>query len=182
VTHCLQWRESGGWSVSGGIRDEDKTVDSPKILTVTMFSRIVTQFLVLQIPVFLVRLVIESAIEIETDFVEPPFSFRNHSTDLEVCTLIFAPFAQFRVFLVPSWHIAYNAGRATGGVLVGGIQDEVKTIKSPRKRTVTMFSTIVTQPLELQILVFPIRLALGIEIETNFVEHPFSFRDHSAIF
>jgi hypothetical protein len=113
----------------GGIQDEGKMVDSPKILTVTMFSRIVTQLLELQLPGFLVRLAI-----IETNFVEPPSSFRNHSADLELCTLINDPFAQFRVFLVPVWHIACNSRRETGGGVSGGIF-KMKVKRSTTKTT-----------------------------------------------
>jgi hypothetical protein len=77
VARYLQYREEReSWSVSGGIQDENKMVDSPKILTATMFSIVITQLLELQIPFFLVRLVIKS--EIETNFVEPPFSFLIH--------------------------------------------------------------------------------------------------------
>jgi hypothetical protein len=51
-----QCRERDIWSVSGGIQDEVKTVDHPKLLTVTIFSIIITQLLELQLPLFLGRL------------------------------------------------------------------------------------------------------------------------------
>jgi hypothetical protein len=47
--------ERGG-GVSGGIQDEDKTVDIPTLLTVNMFYITVTQLVELQIPVFLFAL------------------------------------------------------------------------------------------------------------------------------
>jgi hypothetical protein len=49
-----------------------------------------------------------------------------------------------------------------------------------------MFSILVAQPLELQIPVLLFRLVLvrevELEVETNFVEHPFLFLIHFAIF
>jgi hypothetical protein len=82
-----------------------------------MFSFIVLQPLELRIPVFLIGLVL--GIEIETNFVEHPFSFRFHSAIVEACTLIVDPIAQCRVTLVSRWHIACKAGREIGGALVG---------------------------------------------------------------
>jgi hypothetical protein len=123
---CKLGRER--WSVSGDIQDEDKTVESPKPLTVTMPFVIVMQLLELEIPVYLVRLAlaIETEREIETNFVEPPFSFRNRSAIFEGFSLIVDPRAQWRVFLVSLWHIACNAGRETGGVSVGVFKMKVK--------------------------------------------------------
>jgi hypothetical protein len=110
-------RERESWSVSEGIQDEDKTVDSPNQLTVTMFSITITQLLELQIPTVLVRH--DLGMEIETNLVEFRSSFRLHSTFLEDGTLIADPVAQFQVFLVLLWHFTCNSGRETGGVLVG---------------------------------------------------------------
>jgi hypothetical protein len=52
--------ERDSWSVSGNIQDEDKTNDSPKQLTVTIFSVIVLQPLELTIPNNIVRIKIET--------------------------------------------------------------------------------------------------------------------------
>jgi hypothetical protein len=121
--------------------------------------------------------------ELETDFVEPRFSYLIHNAIFEACTLRGDPIGQFRVFLVPSWHIDCNAGRAKGGVLVGGSQDEDKTVDSPTQLTVTMYAIIVAQLLELQIPFFVLRLVVSrFESETNFVEPPFSYMVHFAIF
>jgi hypothetical protein len=76
VTLYLECRGRDRWGVSGGIQDEDKTLDSPNQLTVTMFSIIGLQLLELQIPVFLIVLVV--GIVIETNFVKHPFSFLIH--------------------------------------------------------------------------------------------------------
>jgi hypothetical protein len=104
MAHCLQCRERDRWSVSGGIQDEGKIADSPNQLTVTMFYIIVKQLLEMQIPRA------AHAKELETNFVEPNFSFRIHFATFKDWTLIADPLAQFRVFLVPEWHIACNAG------------------------------------------------------------------------
>jgi hypothetical protein len=117
VAQYLQVRECEvGGGVSGGIQDEDKTVDIPNQLTVTMFYIIVTQLLELQIPVFLIVLVLGT--EIETNFVEPPFSFRIHYAIFEVRTLPIDPSSQLWVKAVACWHSTCKAGRETGGVLV----------------------------------------------------------------
>jgi hypothetical protein len=87
------------------IQDENKMVDSPKQLTVTMFFNVVLQLLELRIP----RLVI--AIELETNFVEHPFSFLIHFAIFETCTQIIDPTVQLWIFLVLLWHIACNSGR-----------------------------------------------------------------------
>jgi hypothetical protein len=97
------------WSVSGGVQDEGKRPRAQKQLTVAMFSIIITQLLELQIPCFLVRLVL--GIELETNFVEPSFSFRIHSASFEACTLPTDPTIQLRDFLVPFSHIACNSRR-----------------------------------------------------------------------
>jgi hypothetical protein len=76
------------WSVSGGIQDEGKTVDSPKQLTVTMFFTKVTQLLELRTPI-LVR-----SRDNETNFVEHPFSFVIHSAIFEEFTLSADPTSQ----------------------------------------------------------------------------------------
>jgi hypothetical protein len=86
VALYLQCRGRGRWGVRRD-PDEDKTADSRKLLTMTMFSVIVLQPLELQIPVFLIVLAIE------TNFVKHPFSFRIHTTILEVKTLVFDPTA-----------------------------------------------------------------------------------------
>jgi hypothetical protein len=88
-----------------------------------MFSRIVTQLLELQIPLFLL-LVLE--IEIETDFVEPSVSLEIHYANFEGMTLILDPIGQLLVFLEAFWHFTCNTGRATGGVLVGVFKMKVK--------------------------------------------------------
>jgi hypothetical protein len=67
--------------------------------------------------IFLVRLVLE--IELETDFVEPRFSFRVQSVIFEEVTLTEDPIAQLRACLVHLWSIVCNARQKTGGVLVG---------------------------------------------------------------
>jgi hypothetical protein len=110
-------------------------VDSPK-LTVTMFSIIITQLHELQIPVFLVRLAL--GIEIETNFVEHPFSFLAHVAVSKEGTLSVDPIAQFRVFLVLSWHIACNAGKERGGVLVGVSKMKVTRSTAQKQLTVTI--------------------------------------------
>jgi hypothetical protein len=57
----------------------------------------------------------------------------------------------------------------------GAIPAESKTVDSTKQLTVAMFFIIFTQFLELQIPHILVRPALGIEIETNLVEHLFSF-------
>jgi hypothetical protein len=105
-------------SESRDIQHEGTTVDSPKQLTGTMFFIVVLQPLELAIPLFLVSLVQEIGIEIESNFVEHAFSFRIQFASFEEYTLRADPSAQLWVFLVLPWHIAYNTGRATVGVLV----------------------------------------------------------------
>jgi hypothetical protein len=130
--------------------------------------------------IFLVRFVLVT--ELETICVKHPFSFLVHFAIFETCTLMEDPIGQFWVFLVPFWHIACNAGRAAGGVLVVVFLDEGTTVNSPKQLTMTMFSKIVLQLLELQIPVFHVHLVPGTEIKTNFVEPRFSFLIHLAIF
>jgi hypothetical protein len=68
VAHCLQCKERKErekWGVNGGIQDERKTDDSRKQLTVTMF-------------------------EIETNVVEPHFSFLVHFAILKKVRCYFA--------------------------------------------------------------------------------------------
>jgi hypothetical protein len=85
-----------------------------------MFSIIVTQLLELRIPSFLILLVF--GIEIETNFVEHPFSFRAHCASFEDeplivdpdGSLIVDPIAQLRVLRVPPWHFTCNSGREAG--------------------------------------------------------------------
>jgi hypothetical protein len=81
-----------------------------------MFFIIVTQLLELQIPI-LVHLVL--ATELEANFVEHPFSFVIHYAIFEDSALRVNSSAQFRVFPVPSWHIACNSGREVGELLGG---------------------------------------------------------------
>jgi hypothetical protein len=89
---------------SDGIRDEGKTVDNPKQLTVTMSFIIFTQLIKLRIPKFLVHLVLRK--ELETNFFELLNSFVIHYAIFEDSALRVDPSAQFRVFPVPSWNIA----------------------------------------------------------------------------
>jgi hypothetical protein len=84
------------WSVSGGIQDEGKTVNSPQQLTVTMYFRVFTHLLEVNIPIILDR----HAIEIETNLVELRFSLRIKLVSFEDGTLRLDPPAQFWVFLV----------------------------------------------------------------------------------
>jgi hypothetical protein len=83
-----------------------------------MFFIIVTQLLELQIPVFLIGLALALVIEIKTNFVEHPFSFRIHFAISGACTLIADPIAQCQVFLVYMSHFICNAGKESGEVLV----------------------------------------------------------------
>ncbi len=99
-------------------------VNSPNQLTVIMFYIIVTKLLELKVPAFLVLLVL--GIEHETNFVEPPLSFRIHFAIFEAFTLRVDPIAQLLVFLVPLWHITCKSGREIGGVLVGVFKMKVK--------------------------------------------------------
>jgi hypothetical protein len=89
----LEYRGRDRWGVNGGIQDEDKTLDSPNQLTVTMFSVIGLQLLELQIPVFLVRLDLGIEIKSKTDFVELPFSFLIYFAISGACALIADPMA-----------------------------------------------------------------------------------------
>jgi hypothetical protein len=136
VAHCLQCRGRDRWGVSGGIEDEDKTVDSPEQLTVTMFRIKIKQLLEPQMPVFLIVL----EIEYETDFVEPHFSFRIHSGSFEGYTLPVDPIGQCRVFLVILWNIACNSGRAAGGVLEGVLKMKVKRSTAQNNSQLPCFS------------------------------------------
>jgi hypothetical protein len=81
-----------------------------------MFSKIVLQLLELQIPVFF------HGIEIETNFVEHPFSFLVQFSTSEDSTLIVEPFAQWRVFLAHEWHTVCNSGKRQMESLVGIFQ------------------------------------------------------------
>jgi hypothetical protein len=67
-----------------------------------MFSIKVLQLLELQIPIFLVRLVLDR--EDKTNLVEPRLSFNIHSTFFKDGTLRADPAAQLRVKAVPVWH------------------------------------------------------------------------------
>jgi hypothetical protein len=71
-----------------------------------MIFTIVLQLLELQIPVFLVPLVL--GIERKTNFVEPLFSFQAHFALSEACTLIVDPTAQL---WDKAWHFTCNARR-----------------------------------------------------------------------
>jgi hypothetical protein len=113
------------WSVSGGIQDEGKTVDSPKQLTVTLFFITFTQLIKLIIPIFLVLLVLVLEIEIEPNFFELLNSIRIHFAVFEGGTLFIDPSAQWRVFLVFDWNIACDSGRDICSFSVG-IQDKEK--------------------------------------------------------
>jgi hypothetical protein len=64
--------------------------------------------------------------ESEINFVEHPFSFRIDFSSYKACTLLVDPTAQLWVFLVPVWHIAYNAGGQTGGLLVRVFKMKIK--------------------------------------------------------
>jgi hypothetical protein len=146
-----------------------------------MFSVIVTQLVELQIPQFLVRLVL--GIEIKTNLVEPPFSFLIHSTILEACTLCNDPLAQCRVKAIPFWHSTCNAGREDGRVLVEVVNDDGKTVDIPKQLTVTMFYIIILQLFELQIPFWLVRPVLQhSKLKTNLVELLFSFKIHSTFF
>jgi hypothetical protein len=85
-------------------------------------------------------------------------------------TLIVDPSAQLWVFRDFHWHIAYNTGRETVGVLVAIIKTKIKW-STAQNISLTMFFIVLPQLLEL-----PIPLFLGLENETYFVEHIFSFR------
>jgi hypothetical protein len=76
-------------------KDEGKTVDSPKQLTVTIFSMIVLQLLEMEIPIFLVCLVLDR--EFKTNLVELSFSFKIQFTFFEDGTLLVDPRAQWSV-------------------------------------------------------------------------------------
>jgi hypothetical protein len=54
-------------------------------------------------------------------------------------------------------------------------------VDSPKQLTVTMFFIIVLQSCELQIPFPLVRFVGEIKLETNFVEHRFSFRIHYAL-
>jgi hypothetical protein len=95
-----------------GYSGEGITVGSPKQLTVTMFSLIALQLLELEIPIFLVSLVLDR--EFKTNLVELCFSFKIHSTFFEDGALRVDPSAQWSG---PVWHFTYNAGREEGRVL-----------------------------------------------------------------
>jgi hypothetical protein len=91
-----------------------------------MFSIIGLQLLELQIPVFLIVLVV--GIVIETYFVKHPFSFLIHFAISEACTLMVDPPGQFRVFLIRFWHFTWNTGGETGGVLMGVFKIKIKRL------------------------------------------------------
>jgi hypothetical protein len=141
-----------------------------------MFSIIVLQLLELQIPNFLVRHA--RGIDIETNLIEHPLSFRIHCVIFGACTLIIDPLTKM---WVRAWHIAYDAGREAGRVLEWGIQDDGKAVDSPKQLTMTMFSIIILQLLELHIPIFLFRLVPKREFKTKLVELRFSFSVHSAI-
>jgi hypothetical protein len=84
-----------------------------------MFYIIVTQLLELQIPDFLIGLILGT--EIETNFVEPPFSFRIHYVIFEVRALPIDPSSQLWVKAVAFRHIACKSGRDRWSVS-GGIK------------------------------------------------------------
>jgi hypothetical protein len=94
------------WSVSGGIPNERKTVDTPKQLTVTMFYIIITQVIKLRIPKYLFAFGPVLGIESKPNFFELLNSFRIQFAIFEACTLSLDPNAQCRVFLVLLWNIA----------------------------------------------------------------------------
>jgi hypothetical protein len=83
-------------------KDEGKTIDSPKQLTVPMFFMIVLQLLELGIPIILVRLVLHR--EFKTNLVELGFSFNIHSTSMLNFTLRLDPMAQLWVKAVKDRH------------------------------------------------------------------------------
>jgi hypothetical protein len=112
------------WSVSGGVQDEDRTVDSPKQLTVAMYFIIFTQLIKLRIPNFLVCL--DLGIESKPNFFQLLNSFRIQFAFSEDRPLIANPTAQFPVFLVLKWHFTCNVGRDICGVLVGVFKMKVK--------------------------------------------------------
>jgi hypothetical protein len=148
--------------------------------TVIVLSIIVLQLLELQFPIFLFRLVPDR--EFKTKLVELRFSFKIHSAIFEDGTLLVDPTDQLWVKAVASFHFTYNAAREKGEVLVEVFKDEGKTVDSPKKLTVTMFSMIILQLPELQIPIFLCRLVPNREFKTKLVELRFSFNIHSAIF
>jgi hypothetical protein len=102
---------------------------------------IVLQLLELQIPFFVVGLVLDR--EFKTNLGELRFSFNIHFVIFEEGTLPLDPTAQFYVKAVTLRHFTYNAGRVDGRVLVEGFKDEGKRVDSPKELTVTMFSIII---------------------------------------
>jgi hypothetical protein len=78
----------------------------------TMLYMIVLQLFKLQIPIFLVCLLLTR--EFKTNLVELRFSFKIHSTFFKDGTLRVDPSAQLWVKAVPAWHFTYNAGRYKG--------------------------------------------------------------------
>jgi hypothetical protein len=94
-------------------KDDGNTVDSPKQLTLTMLYMIILQLLELQIPLFLVRLVLHR--KFKTNLVELRFSFKVHSTFFEDGTLPPDPTAQLWVKAVTLWNITCKSGRETVG-------------------------------------------------------------------
>jgi hypothetical protein len=107
-------------------KDEGKTVDSPKQLTVPVFSIIVLQLLELEIPIFLVRLVLDR--EFKTNLVELCFSFKIHSTFFEGGTLRVDPMAQGSV---PVWHFTYS----TGSIISIVFKDDGKTLSTAQNNS-----------------------------------------------
>jgi hypothetical protein len=105
-------------------KDEGKTVDIPKQLTVPMFSMILLQLLEMHIPIFLVCLVPDR--EFKSNLVERSFSLNIHSAIFEEGALHVNPITQLWVKAVLLWHIAYNTGRETVGVSVGVFKMMVK--------------------------------------------------------
>jgi hypothetical protein len=110
-------------------KDHGKRAESPKQLTVTMFSIIVLQLLKLQIPFFLFHRVI--GIEIKFNFVELHFPFKIHSTFFQDGTLRLDPSAQLWVKAVASCHYTCNAGREERGVLVEGYSSKMTVRRGP---------------------------------------------------
>jgi hypothetical protein len=93
VALYLQFREeSDRRSVSEGIQEENKTVDNPKQLTVTMLSIKIIKLLVLQISNILDLPTL--GIVIKTNLVNHPFSFRIQFASFEECTLRADPSTQ----------------------------------------------------------------------------------------
>jgi hypothetical protein len=83
---------------------------------------IAMQLLEMQLPGFVVQ------IELESNLVEPLFSFLIHFASFEAFTLSVDPSAQWRVFLELDWHISCNSGTEISGVLVGVFKMKIKRL------------------------------------------------------